>query len=203
MASIPELSDDEWLRLFERLTHYADRKLIRLNWRGMRGSQGGRPAGGVQAEDLAQQAIIDLIQGNRVWDKERQPDLLKHLQSVVDSKVSHLVQRVENRSTVRIGSTADTEVLSPAYDVPSRELNPADVVASREEEKRFRAAIYEALASDEHAYKFLECLEAGLEYQEIAEYLDITAADVNNIKKRLCRKVEKVRNDLSKGGPNG
>ena len=55
---------------------------------GILGSRGGMAPGGIEAADLAAAAIVDILEGNRVWDPKAHPDLLNFLRSVVDSKVS-------------------------------------------------------------------------------------------------------------------
>ena len=85
MATIHDLTNDELLKLLKRLTLHADCKLARLRWRGV---QGGLPPQGIQGADIATDAITAVIEGTRAWDPKAQPDLLKHLRSVVDSIVS-------------------------------------------------------------------------------------------------------------------
>jgi hypothetical protein len=203
LANIPNLSDDEWLKLLKRLTLHADRKLVRLAWRGITSTRGGKPPGGVEAGDLAAGAITDLIEGTRAWDQEANPDLLKHLRSVVDSKISHLVEGLENRRTRRLGPPDPNEESSTAYQLASRDPSPVELVADREAADRLRAAIHAELRDDESAYQIMECLEAGMERAEIIEYLGIPAMDFDNAKKRLCRKVEKAQNNVKKGRPHG
>jgi len=203
LVNIPNLSDDEWLKLLKRLTLYADRKLVRLSWRGITSARGGKPPGGVEAEDLVAEAVTDVIEGTRAWDQEANPDLLKHLRSVVGSKISHLVEGLENRRTRRLGPPDPNEESSTAYQVASRDPSPVELVADREAADRLRAAVHAELRDDASAYQIMECLEAGMERAEIIEYLGIPAADFDNAKRRLCRKVEKALYNVKKGRPHG
>lgn len=201
LATIQDLSGDNLLKLLKRLTLYADRKLVRLRWRGI---QGGAPPRGIQAEDLAAEAITRVIEGKRAWDQQEQPDVLQFLKGIVDSLVSQLVNSFDNRRTRRLGPTGVGEEGSAAPTFAGRELDPAQFVADREAAERFRAPILKALEGDAVASQVFECLEADItKPSEIAEYLGISVTDINNAQKRLWRKVENALNLKTKGKPNG
>ena len=104
--NLADISDRQWTVIMNRLTLHADNKLRRLIWRGVPGLRGGIPAGGIRAEDLAAEAIVDLLEGRRVWNATRDPDLLNWLRDVVDSKVSHLVECKENRGVAQVAASA-------------------------------------------------------------------------------------------------
>jgi hypothetical protein len=160
LAKVPDLTTDQWTELVERLTLHASSKLRRLHWRGVSGSLGGKIPGGVEAADLAQWAILDVIEDKRAWDPEADPDFLKFLQGVVDSKVSHLVEGVENRKSRRLGRASAGDESSDAYEIEARGPSPADLVANRETAEKFRTAVIKCLEDDDLAYKVLECLES-------------------------------------------
>jgi hypothetical protein len=201
LATIHELTDDELLKLLKRLALHADCKLARLRWRGV---QGGSPPRGVQGQDIAADAITAVIEGTRAWDPKAQPDLLKHLRSVVDSIVSKLVNSFDNRSTRRLGPPGVGDESSSAYEVTGSESDPAELVSSREAAEKFRAPIIEALQEDGLAYQVFECLEADItKPSEIADYLGLSVADVNNAQKRIRRKVEGTMNPQKKGKSHG
>ncbi len=202
MGNIPNLGENEWLRLMERLTRHADCKLPHLYWRGVRGSRGMAPIRGMGADDIAAEAITDVIEGRRAWDQGAEPDFLKFLKSVVDSKVSHLVRTVENRKTRRLGPPNADDETSTTYQMVSSDPDPADVVADNDEALEFQKSVIKALQGDEFAYRVMECLEAELTPSEIAEYLGEPISEVNNAQKRLRRKVEKVQDTHRKGGRN-
>jgi DNA-directed RNA polymerase specialized sigma24 family protein len=199
LANVPELTADQWTELVERLTLHASSKLRRLHWRGVSGSLGGKTPGGIEAVDLAQSAILDVIEGKRTWDPQADPDFLKFLQGVVDSKVSHLVEGLENRKSRRLGPASAGDENSGAYEVEASGPSPAELVVNRDSAETFRAAVIKCLEGDDLAYKVLECLEA--EYtkpSEIAEMLGISVADVNNAQKRLRRKLDQLTNGKKK-----
>jgi hypothetical protein len=200
----PQLSDDQWAELVERLTLHASCKLLRLCWRGIVGSRGGAAPGGVEPADLAAAAITDVIEGTRSWDREAQPDFLNFLRGVVDSKVSHLVREVENRKSRRLAPADSGEEGAAAHGVAGREPDPAQFVQEREAADRFRARVFKAVEGDEIASKVFECLEA--EYtkpQEMAELLGLTVSEINNAQKRLRRKVNELLTPQRKGDRRG
>jgi DNA-directed RNA polymerase specialized sigma24 family protein len=200
LVNIPQLSDDQWTELVERLAHHASCKLLRLYWRGILGSRGGRVPGGVESADLASAAIVDVLDGTRVWDPEAHPDLLKFLRSIVDSKVSHLVSEVENRKSRRFAPPDAEEEGSAAHGVTGREPDPADFIQDSEAAEKFRAMVLKAIEGDELAYKVFECLEA--EYSkpsEMADLLGVPVSNINNAQKRLRRKVSELLKAQRKG----
>lgn len=204
MANIPQLSDDQWTELVERLTLHASCKLLRLYWRGILGSRGGAVPGGVEPADLAAAAIVDVLDGTRAWDPEAHPDLLKFLRGVVDSKVSHLVNEVENRKSRRLAPPDAGEEGSSAHGVAGREPDPTVLVQDRQAAERFRSLVFKALEGDHLAYEVFECLDA--EYtkpSEIADLLGVPVSDVNNAQKRLRRKVSELLKAQRKGERRG
>lgn len=187
MAAYPELTDDEWTALVERLTQHASCLILRHSWRGLRIDQGGSVPGGVDPVDLASTAITDVIQGKRVWNRETDPNFLDYLRSVVDSKVSHLVNGLENRKNRRMTrGAAESEC-----DAPSREPEPVTAHIDRESLDRLHAAIIEAIRSDKLVEDIFECLNSGMtKPADIAIILEVTVKEVNNAQKRLKRKVD-------------
>jgi DNA-directed RNA polymerase specialized sigma24 family protein len=204
LANIPQLTDEQWAELVERLTLHAACRLLRLHWRGILCSRGGAIPGGVEPDDIASAAIVDVIEGKRSWDRKANPDFLKFLRGVVDSKVSHLVQEVENRKSRRLALADSREEGATAHGVAGREPDPAEFVQDREAADRFRVRVMKALEGDEIAANVFECLDA--EYtkpQEIAELLGLTVPEINNAQKRLRRKVSELLMPQGKGGRRG
>ena len=63
-------------------------------------------AGGKTPEDLAADAILKVLGGDRVWDPGRGP-LLPYLEGVVDSLISHLAASADNRIQERWSEAHD------------------------------------------------------------------------------------------------
>ncbi len=191
MVEVPNLSDAEWEELVGKLTLHAHSKLKKLYWRGVPYAKGGAVPGAAGAQDFAAEAIEAFLDGTRKWDKTKHPDFLQFLQSVVDSKISHLVESVENRKTRRINTAKkDNE---PAYRLRGKSKRPDEIVIDEEGRLRTREAVLAELGDDELAKSIFECIEAEItKPAEIAEYLGLDVSDVNNAQKRLRRAVDKA-----------
>ncbi len=201
MADVPKWTDDEWMEALERLTLHAHGKIARLHWRGMPFVKGGCVLpGGATPQDLAADAIDDAILGKRMWNQEAEPDFLKFLRSVVDSKVSHLARRMENKLGRRMLVAADADDPSPAYEVADPDPDPETVCADKESQAKFRSAVLTAIQGDALVEGVFSCLEADItKPHEMAELLDTRVKEINNAQKRLRRKVEQVMKSLADG----
>jgi DNA-directed RNA polymerase specialized sigma24 family protein len=198
LANIPDLSDDRWDELLERLTYHASCKLSRLKWRGV--TNGPAPAG-IQPEDLAARAIELFLLGKRKWDRTAQPDLEKFLIGVVDSRISSLVRSLENRKSRRISPPGAGDESAAVHDFADWGMDPAKLVVRREEQEAFRAAALKALEGDEHAFEVFECFEADItKPADIAEYLGVPVEEIYNVQKRLRRKLDILRPKIRGGG---
>jgi hypothetical protein len=193
---IESLSEDELLELVERLTDYAYCKLVHLRWRGLSIKRGGSIPGGVEPGDLALQAIVDLIDGTRCWDREKNKDLLGFLKGVIDSQVSNLVNRAENRQSRWMTEPADGHD-GPEFEVSQPGFTPYETVANKEAMEKFRAAIVKEIGDDPLVMSIFECLEADItKPAEMALLLEKDVSEINNAQKRLRNKVTKVRRKM-------
>ena len=198
MAIIPQLSTDEWDELLERLAHHARRKIARLAWRGVRG---GPVPGGVDPADLAAKALELAISGQRVWDRSAYPDYGPFLKGVVDSLISSLVRSVENCLTRRHGPSETGDGSPVTHEIAGREQEPIDPATSREDREAFRAMVFKALDGDDGAFQVLECLEADItKPAEIAAYLGLPVSEINNVQRRLRRKLGNLGPKRKGGG---
>jgi hypothetical protein len=204
LAAYPELSDDEWVVVVKRLTHHAAWQINRHAWRGLRLDQGGSVPGGVDPADLASEAITDVINGTRNWNQESDPDFLDYLRSVVDSKVSHLVRRRENRVSRRMAPPDDTD--EPGFDAPGPDLDPLILYIEQEsieERQKFldrrRDEIRQQIAGDKLAEGILNCLAEGYtKPADMAVLLGVEVKEINNAQKRLRRAVEAIVKNTQK-----
>jgi hypothetical protein len=185
------LSTEEQETLLKRLTHHALCKMRRLTWRGAYVLKGGSVPGGYEPYDFALDAIAKMLDGTRPWNKERYPTLENALRATIDSDISHLVDCPENikarRLTSAKGETAEV------YEIRSSEPNPLTVVIDRDWQDQYHKAAMKELDGDGFLKKLLECLEAEITRPaDIAVMLNTTEDEINNGKKRLRRKLEKL-----------
>ena len=193
MDTIPDLSSDEWSELAERLSLYATRKMSKLFWRGVPAWRGGHAPGGIEPQDLAAEAIVSVIDGSRKWDPAAHPDFRRFLEGVIDSKVNHLAESADNRMTRREPVTTNGQIKELKTTRRNCEFDPADVCCERDAADSFRRLVEKEIDGDDQLEQVFECLAADVTRpQEIAELLDCEVAVINNIQKRLRRRVDKA-----------
>lgn len=194
MANYPILDEDQWQELLERLSLHAQIKLCRLRWRGLPVSKGGHPPGGVEAGDIAADAITDVICGSRKWSEGSQPDFYKFLCDVVDSKISHLVESKENRIArrVKVDYRGDEDEEDESDCPADKQFRPDQCALKNDLREHLRTFMLKELEGDELALGILSCLEVEIETpKEIAEYLEVTVKEINNAQKRSYRVLAK------------
>ena len=172
-----ELRRVDWADIGIRLTAYATWKARNLRWRTGRADV---LAGGKTPEDLAAEAILKVLAGERAWDPARGP-LLPYLHGVVDSLMNHLAASPDNRIQ---------ETWSDAHGESAGQ--PESTTDPEERIDRLRDAL---LDGQQHALlAVLDAVAAHVEPkpQAIAQHLGTTVADVNNRLKRLRRFAQQV-----------
>lgn len=205
LARVREEITPEFL---ERLTHYALAKLGQKWWRGV---WNGKIPGGVQAEDLAISAIEALLigdpnQGGRSWNPDKDPDLMKFLRDIIDSKASHLVERAENSRECE-PHPAEGESLSDFLDRKRdhRTLPAESSQVSSDDEaenERLFFALLDEVKGDPLLPQILECEWDGISRRaEIATKLGVDANAITQAKKRLERILPQFREKHSHSNP--
>ena len=193
MEEFLALSAGEQEKLLKRLTHHALCKMRHLTWRGACVAKGGGVPGGYEPYDFALDAIQKLLDGTRPWNKEKYKTLEAALRSMIDSEISHLVESLDNIQGRRLASASTKDDTAHAYQVQSTEPNPLHAVIDREWQEHYHKAAKKELNGDEFLTKLFECLAAEItEPADIATMLEKTIDEVNNGKKRLRRKLEKL-----------
>ena len=195
MPDIPTLTDNQWTELLERLTHYALGKFRKCGWwRGdLRKLEWAGPDG-ASPDDVALEAITSVIEGKRSYSPGKHGDFQNFLRSVVDSLVSHMVEKAKQRRTGRMPVTQDTDTGEYVeVETCSKESDPADVCMSREAIEVAKEVVVAHAEEDPLAMQVLECMEADItKPAEMAEALGVDIKDINNAQKRLRRKLDQV-----------
>jgi DNA-directed RNA polymerase specialized sigma24 family protein len=198
------MAEDQIREFLERLTYHAYCKIVHLRWRGFNLKQGAATPGGIEPQDVAAQAIVDVIDGTRRYDPLTHPNLLRFLKGVVDSQVSNLVRSAENRKARRFPSPAEADGEPCEYEVRDPWPDPADMVADEESMELFQKAIRAALKDDTLALEVLRCLDADItKPSEMAEVLGRDVHEINNAQKRLRNKVSKAIMKMKGGEEHG
>lgn len=195
------LKTENWDEIAPRLIAHAKWKCASYSWAR---NQHDLPKG-LQAADIAMQAIDKLISGERIWDKNNQPNLLFFLKSVIDSLIWHLVSssshQNERPSGFRSKIPTDNDSDPQDYDfiidtASSSDPTPENFLLNKENQARFweiKNFLYELASGDEEVGMILLCMEEGIiKPKEIAEQLGLDVAKVNNAQKRLRRLATKI-----------
>lgn len=165
-----ELGRQDWVEIGKKLTWYAYCKL------GKAIISGDVPSNELRrqkAEDIAEDAIVSVISGDRNWDPEKH-DLVGFLMSVVDSKTSHFLLGGKNR----------IERPFPETGLDAQTAEGPDIAVVYKD-------IRERLEPEADLMEMLDAMWAGCRAAgELAEWLGITPEEAVNIRKRLRRRVE-------------
>lgn len=176
-AQLDARVEDKWRDAINRLKHYT---YIHYYWLPMK-------VRGADLDDLVSEAIVDTLRGRRI----RPPDvnLVTFLTHVVDSKVSHLLDKEKK--------------VVPLEDVsPARLVTPVDSpYAIRPEEKerqevsqRICERLRKLVDGDEDLRRIVDVRLAKpeLKARQIARELGMTPDELRNALKRLSRRAKEL-----------
>ena len=207
------VNDDEVLRLLEaadwkniivQLTRYAN---WHTSWYKWKTGDPGQLPGGMTPQDIAKNAIKKVWSRTRAWDPEKYPDLLIHLQWIVDSDLNHLFDSKEHLTSNRISESDDEESAELTYNnlmhSSSAPLNagihhktPEELLIMKENEEREEKAksqLYSLVKGDEDLEVLLMCFEEGIDKPEqIAAAMGCEVTKVYNLKRKLSRKASAI-----------
>lgn len=199
LAELPSLTTTQWEDLLKRLTLYADRKVRKLRWRGLRGGPNQLLPDGHGPDSIAAEAIVSVIEGSRSCSAKTPEDLLAVLQSVVDSKISHAVEYAENRVVRGEPAQRDDAPSDEWHPRTTQAQEPSQIVADREAAAKFRSQVIKILDDEPRLIELFECLEADVTgRRELAEYLGVTEDEITNMKKRLARALSPLKPEYRK-----
>lgn len=189
-----------WEETAPRLLRHADNKIHRLIWRGTRG---GNPPDGVQANDVVQTVLEKVLDGRRNWNPDKHPDLFEYLRDQVDSEISNLVQSLENRQL-------RPEASLPQDSAQIDTATPEALALARERERQseeFFLNFLDFLNGETDLQQVVEAIvDGGPKPAEIAQQLGIRAEEVYSRRKRLARRLKEYQDERasaitpSKGG---
>lgn len=189
-----------WVLQYKDLTKYT-------SWRAA--PRYGWPANDVfrdlAPEDVAHEAIEKLLNGDRVWDKERVPDLQYFLRKVVDSLLSNHADSayVKKREFPTIKASKDRgkeeDMVDPLDStVPSsakgdRVIEELVARETSESAAKLIQRIEDAIASDEELALLLMCIKDGItKSREIEDAVGIPSARVSELKRKLEQKASRA-----------
>jgi hypothetical protein len=185
------LEKHDWQDSLPRLLLHAKKKAGRLLWRS---KFGGSMPGGNEVEDIVMQSIDAIFSGKRAWNPKKHPDLFLYLQGVIDSKINHLAESLENRCMRSASEMVDQqdalnedECISAFTESPP---TPLDNILEKESEEFF-LSFYDFLSDDPLLQRCVQAVFDGLSKPaEICKACNVPVEDVYNAKKRLHRRFQ-------------
>lgn len=209
-APLPQEQDcplsDEGLRLLNSALSDSDfypnlveHVLFQMHRRYWWAASGPNLRGGESADDIAQQAVTDLLEGRRKWDIAKQPDLFRHLCDIADSLLNGCIENWQNRM-IRAVSPSPTE-----GEDGKEHRSPLDGIDPKATSAADQLQIKEFLtASTQQVRDFLATLDDDISCLEVArtlafeiddpnrrtavKKLNLSEKDYDNVKKRLARR---------------
>jgi len=195
LDAVKKLLDRDWKETGIKLAGYAAFRARNLAWRT--GSTEAL-AKGLMPDDIAAQAILSVISGERTWDPERGP-LLPFLKCVVDSLLNHLAESSDNRRLERLLDDTGGSPRGPTdYRLVSNDLwgtstaSAIDAEAPSQEDDGADQKTQQLFAVVRGKPELLEVLRAIVDFGEakprhIAARIGKSVNHVNNCLKRLRR----------------
>lgn len=192
----------DWNDIILKLTRYAIFRARCYTWRPKKSDQ---LLGGKTPADIASEAIEKVWSGTRDWDPDKYPDLLKHLMWIVYSDMGHLYSLMEHKKTSSLPKSRSednspiefSEIPSdPSSPIHTYIQTPEEELIAREEkdlEEKFKKELYNLVQGDDDLEMLLLCFEDEIDKPErIAEETGWEISKVNNLKRKLKRKAEKI-----------
>lgn len=177
------LDDIDWSSVAKRLTGFAKRRL------GSRGTW-------EDAEDLATEAITRVFAPNyKAWDPAVEPDLLRHLGSVVNGFISNMSRTAREEP--------DEDPAGAERAAPRHDAHPAAGGASWVDGKILATEVLERIAAAVEPDKLVSKL-FWLEVEGVGKPIDqatrlaLPIRDIYNARRRLDAKLAATKEDLQK-----
>jgi hypothetical protein len=187
----------------ERLSSFALRRKRSRYWRGV---WDGHLPSGKEVEDLVREALHDVLLGRRIWDPDKDPDLMAFMRSVVNSKINHLQTHLENKKE-ELALVHEDEEGTDHFDTLADDgaSTACDQLVTKEDEERNTTllfAFYDFIATDPPLQRIVGCMLEGITKRaEIAAKLETTEQDITNANKRLDRRFADFRKAYADKNP--
>ncbi|HIG73790.1 MAG TPA: hypothetical protein EYQ24_04190 [Bacteroidetes bacterium] len=172
----------DWKRIYPALVAYAFARSARLYL--VKG--GGRLPEGHEPTDVADEAVRLVYEGERKWDPNAHPDLLRYLSGVVSSLVSNLITGADH--TWRVDG-ADGEPSD--LDEFEGTVAPSPLASTESDEcvEVLRAIVDQETEGDEGLATVAMGLEDEMRPAEIADMLSIDVKEAYLLIRKLRRRL--------------
>lgn len=175
--------NQDWADIFRRLVLFAYR----------RRQSRGAPGSIADAEDLAAEAIRRLLDSNFAdWNRDVEPDLLRHLGSTVNGLLSNELRAAKVKVERSLSDPAINQIAEQSEAAPVRAIEEVD------ESRRMLSLLEARVAKDNLVGKLLQLEEKGITKPTVqAEHLKVAVAVVYKARRRLARHRAAVRKELA------
>ncbi len=177
VARIQAMSSAELDTIIVRLTAYAT---AYTRWKTRWIPRGVLPEGH-DGGSIASEAIARVLQGDRRWDPEAEPDLLGYLKTVVKSIVWDLMKAAEKEALEPLDKGDERAI----EEVPCGDPGPDAEVVAAETGDRMLAA----LETDEERIVFLCICGGNDKAADIGQELGLDTRQVYRIKQKIRRRL--------------
>ncbi len=183
---LEELRNKDWKTLILKGTNYVQKRLSATEI--LNGSK--RFARGLSAKDIVFKAIELLFVGERKWNKNAHPDIFQHLISTINSLLYEHFHSFEKEKRNIIHENNGEFELDSFWDNLISD-------SSSQENAEYNEILEEALKiveNDNDLAELLLYIIDGYDRKEIAKTMNKSIKEIDNMKKRLRRK---LNNELS------
>ena len=189
IADLIKENHTEWL---PRLLAIAHSKIAPLSWKGKK--RGAIP-GGAQAEDFVSQAIEKTITGTRCFAPADGSDikgsLFFHLDSVIDSLISHACESAENRK-VRNTLSEEDPLSGSVIEIPVTQTPLDRLIDSNDEERYqiFLLTFVDFIDDDPQLKEAFQLFYDGTTPIEVAQKMKLTIEQTYQLRRKIKRRIE-------------
>lgn len=185
----------DWQKISLELAKHTALKVRRLYWRTP--CEEILPEGET-IKSLVSKAVEKVLSGERKWNPDKNPDLLKYLKSVLDSLISHLATSIDNQLLQRFQVTNDgqdkQDLLTRADTPYATELGktPEELMLEKEKAERdnkILSELIDVISDDEELSILWNCFEKGIvKADEIAKETGFDVSHVYQLRRKLDRR---------------
>ncbi|MCX6175375.1 MAG: hypothetical protein NTZ27_11535 [Ignavibacteriales bacterium] len=190
---LEELKNQDWKTMILKAANYVQKKLQATSL--VKGSK--QFARGTEAKEIVFKAIELLFVGERKWNKKVHPELFQHLISTINSLLYEHLHSFENKKRTIINET-DNEIESDSFwDNILSDSSPKELI----EYKEILDECLKIVEDETELTDLLLYVIDDYDRTEIAQKMNKSIKEIDNMKKRLRRKLNNELNVRKVGIP--
>jgi len=194
MPELPEFTKEIWQEFLERLTKYTVGKFRYLGWQDERiGPKGKCP------QDIAFEAISEVLNGTRRYNRETYPNFMDFLKSIADSLIYHFMKsaKYESKIVKPIPTIITKQGEYKQVELEDKVNDPAQTCVNKDIVEKVKDIISQEFNDDAAVKGLLECLEADItKPADMAEVLAVNVKEIYNARKRLQKMMDNKLSSL-------